>query len=165
MSDNTPKPADPASAASERALPAIADWTGYLGLLPFAAAMLGVAFAPSVVLQDYALRLAIAYGAAILSFVGAVHFGFCVLGRLPWTLGVVIGATTPAVVGAAAVLIGGQRGLALLIVGFGLFWLYEARSPAVSLPPSYLSLRRVLSVSVCALLALTLLLADHAGLR
>ncbi|MGB6603597.1 MAG: hypothetical protein WBE65_04820, partial [Steroidobacteraceae bacterium] len=64
----------------------------------------------------------------------------------------------------AAVLAGGQRGLALLVVGFGLFWLYEHRALGALLPPPYLSLRRNLSLAICMLLALTMIASDAAAL-
>ena len=44
---------------------------------------------------------------------------------------------------------------ALLIAGFGIFWLIEHRRLAADLPADYLALRRVLSICVCVLLALT----------
>jgi hypothetical protein len=70
----------------------------------------------------------------------------------------------PALLGVAATLLGGQRGLALLVVGFGVFWLYEHHSVGAELPAPYVSLRRNLSLVVCALLAFTMILSDSAGL-
>ena len=61
-------------------------------------------------------------------------------------------------------LVGGQRGLALLVAGFGLFWIYEHRRLGERLPPDYLRLRRNLSLAVCSLLALTMILSDAKGL-
>jgi uncharacterized membrane protein len=52
------------------------------------------------------------------------------------------------------VVLGGSRGTALLLVGFGFFWLHEHRRHGEELPPDYLQLRRVLSLTVCILLAL-----------
>ncbi|HPF25042.1 MAG TPA: DUF3429 domain-containing protein [Steroidobacteraceae bacterium] len=146
-------------------VPRLADWAGYLGLMPFAAALLGVALAAAFDWREFALRFSIAYGAAILSFVGAVHFGLVVARRTPDTLAFVAGAIAPSLVAVAALLLGGQRGLALLTVGFGLFWLYENRRCSHLLPAAYVNLRRNLSLAVCALLALTMFAADHAGLR
>jgi Protein of unknown function (DUF3429) len=142
-----------------------AEWTGYLGLIPFVTALAMVAFAPGFGWQSLALSAAVAYGAAILTFVGAVHFGLALANRLPWSLTVVLGAVAPSIAGAVAVVVGGQRGLGLLVVSFGVFWLYEARMHGSTLPDGYLSLRRNLSMAVCALLALTLFAADSAGLR
>ena len=143
----------------------LAEWSGYLGLLPFAAALIGVVAAPTLGWREFALRLAIGYGAAILSFVGAVHFGLALARRFPWTIAVTLGAITPAIAAVVALLLGGQRGLALLTVSFGIFWLYEGRRCGDWLPPAYLNLRRTLSLAVCSLLALTMFAADHVGLR
>lgn len=147
------------------ALSPAAEWAGYLGVLPFAAAAIAVAFWPDFPGRDFAQRLALAYGAVILAFVGAVHFGLALAGIMPWTSIRIAGAITPSLAGAAAVFVGGQPGLALLVVGFGLFWLYEHRACASELPREYLALRRSLSLSVCAILALTLIASEGAGLR
>lgn len=128
---------------------------GYLGLLPFAAAFVLAAFGGSPQMSALGLRIALAWGAVILSFIAAVHWGLALAGRWPWTIKVVVVSTIPSVLGAAAVLLGGERGIALLVAGFGLFWLFEHRRLADSLPPDYLLLRRVLSIGVCVLLVLT----------
>ncbi|MCU0759385.1 MAG: DUF3429 domain-containing protein [Steroidobacteraceae bacterium] len=143
----------------------LAEWIGYAGLLPFLGAMLGVGLAPGIDQRDLAQRLGIGYGATILSFVGAVHWGLAVAGRWRWSAGVAFGSIAPSVVATLAVLLGGQRGLGLLVVGFGLFWVYEHRRLGASLPPDYVALRRTLSLAVCALLALTMILSERAGLR
>lgn len=127
---------------------------GYLGLLPFAAALLLAVFGASD-LSEFGLRLAIAWGAVILTFIAAVHWGLALAGRWRWSASVVILSTAPSVLGTAAVLVGGERGIALLVAGFGIFWLLEHRRLAADLPPDYLALRRVLSICVCVLLALT----------
>jgi hypothetical protein len=143
----------------------LAEAAGYAGLLPFLGALLGVGLLPTFEQRDLAQRLALGYGATILSFVGAVHWGLAVAGRWAWSPGVVVGSTLPAVVATLALLVGGQRGLGLLVVGFGLFWVYEHRQQGARLPPAYLSLRRSLSLAVCSLLALTMILSESAGLR
>jgi hypothetical protein len=127
---------------------------GYLGLLPFLGALLLTVLGDPATI-DFGSRLAIAWGAVILSFIAAVHWGLALAGRWPWTFSVIGVSTAPAVLGAAAVLVGGERGIALLIVGFGIFWLIEHRRLAADLPADYLALRRVLSICVCVLLALT----------
>jgi hypothetical protein len=73
-------------------------------------------------------------------------------------------AAAPALVAAAAVLVGGQRALALLTVGLGFFWLYEHRSLGSMLPGAYLGWRRNLSLATCTLLALSMIASDAAGL-
>jgi hypothetical protein len=59
----------------------------------------------------------------------------------------------------------GQRGLALLTVATGIFWLYEHRSAGAELPPDYLGLRRNLTLAACTILAITMILSEGAGLQ
>lgn len=128
---------------------------GLLGLIPFAFALGCVMTDTHYGLGDLGERIALAWGAVILAFIAAVHWGLALAGRWPWSVAVIIGSTTPSVLGALGVLIGGERGIALLVAGFGAFWLYETRWHADDLPANYLALRRILSMGVCALLALT----------
>jgi hypothetical protein len=114
---------------------------------------------------EMAQRIAVAYGAVLLAFTGAVHWGLALAGRLSWAPARIAGAVLPALTGAAAQIIAGQRGLALLVVGFGVFWLYEHRNVGPELSQEYLSIRRNLTLAVCALLAITMILSDSAGLR
>jgi hypothetical protein len=55
-------------------VPGAATWLGYAGLLPFVAALLGFLLSGEP-RQAYFAQQFIAYGAVILSFVGAVHWG------------------------------------------------------------------------------------------
>jgi len=141
-----------------------AEIVSYAGVLPFVLCLLGVALLRDYAYRELAQRIAISYGAAVLSFVGAVHWGLALAGYLPWRPVRIGAAVLPAIVGVTATILGGQRGLALLVVGFGVFWLYEHRSVGGELPPDYLSLRRNLSLVVCTLLAVTMILSDSAGL-
>ena len=133
---------------------------GYLGLIPFAGALVALLSTDDATVRGLAERLALGWGAAILSFVAAVHWGLALAGRWPWSIGVIVGSVLPSVLGAAAVIVAGSRGIALLVVGFGLFWLFEHRQRALDLPADYLALRRNLSLSVCVLLALTAIALD-----
>lgn len=149
----------------------LARWAGYLGLLPFAAALVlailgttGSAGMPPSWALPNAEALALAWGAIILTFVAAVHWGLALAGAWAWTRVSVLGAILPSVVALAALLVGGIRGIALLVAGFGLFWLYEHRFHAAHLPADYLTMRRHLTLSVSALLALTAFTLD-AGAR
>jgi len=137
-------------------------WAGYLGLLPFVAALLCAVFGHGPLWWQVSERLALGWGAAILGYVSAVHWGLALAGRWPWTASIVLGSTLPSVLAAAAVLIGEGRGLALLVVGFGLFWLYEHRQHQQDLPADYLALRRNLSLTVCVLLAMSAIALDNA---
>jgi hypothetical protein len=83
---------------------------------------------------------------------------------MDWRAVRIAGAILPALLGVVATVLGGQRGLALLVVGFGLFWLYEHRSVGGELPAAYVSLRRNLSLVVCTVLAVTMIVSDTAGL-
>jgi hypothetical protein len=135
---------------------------GYLGLLPFMAALLCTLLGDSPFWWHLGERLALGWGAAILGYVSAVHWGLALAGRWSWSAGIVIGSTLPSVLAAAAVVIGDVRGLALLVAGFGVFWLYEHRRHRQDLPVDYLALRQRLSLSVCVLLALTAIALDNA---
>ncbi len=141
-----------------------AEAVSYAGVVPFVACLLGVALLPNYGLRELAQRIAISYGAVVLAFVGAVHWGLALGGSMAWRPVRIAGAILPALVGATATLIGGQRGLALLVVGFGVFWLYEHRNVGAELPAPYLSLRRNLSLVACTLLAITMIISDAAGL-
>jgi len=140
------------------------EWTGYLGVAPLVLCLAGVGLAPAYPVRELAQRSAIAWGAALLGFAGAVHFGLALAGRLPWGRARIGAALAPALVGAAAVVTGGQHGLALLVAGCGVFGLYEHRRLGPQLPQGYLSLRRQLTLATCLLLALTMFVSDAAGL-
>lgn len=143
----------------------IAEIVSYAGVAPFVLCLLGVAMLPGYDEREMAQRIAIAYGAVVLAFAGAVHWGLALAGRIAWSPLRIVGAVVPALLGVTATLLGGQRGLALLVVGFGVFWLYEHRSVGAELPAAYVSMRRNLSLVVCTLLSFTMILSDTAGLR
>ena len=142
----------------------VAEIVSYAGVVPFVLCLLGVALLPDYGERELAQRIAISYGAGVLAFIGAVHWGLALAGRMAWRPVRIAGSVLPALFGATASLLGGQRGLALLVVGFGAFWLYEHRNVGTELPAAYVSLRRNLSLVVCTLLAVTMILSDTAGL-
>lgn len=133
-------------------------------MAPFVASTIAVALLPGYAERLLAQHVALVYGAVVLASVGAVHWGLALARELEWTALRIGGATFPGLCAAASVLLGGQHGLALLVVGFGLFWLYEHHSVAHELPADYLRLRRNLTVVGCCLLALTMMLSESAGL-
>jgi hypothetical protein len=141
-----------------------AELLSYLAVAPLLACLACVVLLPGYTGRELAQRGAIAWGAVLLACAGAVHWGLALAGRLPSTPARTTAAAAPAIVAAVAVLVGGQHALALLVVGCGIFWLYEHRSLGTLLPPAYLSLRRNLSVATATLLALTLIASDAAGL-
>jgi len=129
---------------------------GYAGLLPFIACVLGIAALDGAPRQ-FAVRALVAYGAVILSFLGAVHWGLLLrAAQAPVQRQLVIGVL-PSLAAWAALLLQDRQALAVLVVAFGVFWLYEHRVAGLALlPADYLRLRRSLSLAVCSLLALGL---------
>jgi hypothetical protein len=130
---------------------------GYAGLLPFVACALATALLDGEA-RSFAVQALVAYGAVILSFLGAVHWGLLLRAGEPHVQSQLAVGVVPALAGWVALLLPEREALALLIVAFGGFWLYEHRAVGSRLlPPDYLSLRRSLSLAVCALLTLGLL--------
>ena len=141
-----------------------AGWAGYLSVVPLVLGLAAVGLLPEYAARELAQRITLAWGAVLLAFTGAVHWGLMLAGRLPWSAQGSLGALAPALIGCAALVIAGQRGLALLVVGFGGFWLYEHRVLGDALPKDYLDLRRALSLATCLVLALTMFVSEGAGL-
>ena len=104
----------------------------------------------------------IAYGAVILAFLGAVHWGFALAAtaeaetrhaRTRLTLGVV-----PALIGWGALLLPPWAGLTVLICGFLVVWATEEGAAREGLVPTrYLWLRRLLTLAVVVILSATLM--------
>lgn len=144
-----PQPAPPQPA------PPLATWLGLAGLLPFAAAAAGAWVGPDA-WRGPAVSALAAYGAVILSFLGAVHWGFA-LGtptaaatRPRLLLGVL-----PALVGWLALLLPTTPGLVLLASAVLATAAVEAAAARHGLmPEGYMRLRWVLSIGAgCCLLA------------
>lgn len=140
------------------------EWASYACVALLLLGLAGVGLLPEYAARELAQRGTLAWAGVLLAFTGAVHWGLALAGRMPWRANSIVAALAPAVCAAAAVMIGGQRGLALLVVGFGMFWLYEHRVLGAQLPPAYLNLRRQLSVAICVLLAVTMIISDANGL-
>jgi hypothetical protein len=153
----------PATGVPARIAPAL-EWAGYACVAPLIAGLAGVGLLPDHAARELAQRGTVAWGGVVLAAAGALHWGLMLAGHLRASATTVAAALTPALCAAAGILLGGQRGLALLTVGFGVFWLYEHRVLGAQLPPAYLDLRRHLSVAICALLAMTMFVADAQGL-
>ncbi|HXY76361.1 MAG TPA: DUF3429 domain-containing protein [Steroidobacteraceae bacterium] len=141
-----------------------AEWLGYLSVAPLVACLAGIGLLSGLAERELAQRIALGWGAVLLALTGGVHLGLALGGRLPGDPVRIAAAVVPSVLGAIAVVMGGQRGLALLVVGFGTFWLYEHRSLGTHLPPAYLNLRRHLTLAICILLAFAMFVSDGAGL-
>lgn len=145
-------------------LDALTEWAGYLGMAPLVLCLAAVGLLPEYAAREMAQRVALAWGAVLLTSSGAVHVGLALAGRLPWHAARLGAALVPGVLGAVAVVLGGQRGLAVLVVGFGGFWLYEHRVLGQELPVAYLNMRRQLTLATGMLLAVTMFISDAAGL-
>lgn len=144
------------SANPQSVLPEGFNALGYAGIVPFVAGALGIALLEGEA-RLLAVRVLSAYGAVILSFLGAVHWGLLLRRPDPPVAARLLAGVLPALAGWIALLLPGRPGLALLVVAFGGFWLYEHRAlPDGWLPDGYLRLRRNLSLAVCSLLALGL---------
>jgi Protein of unknown function (DUF3429) len=141
-----------------------AEWLAYGSALPLLLCLAGVGLLPSISAQELAQRIAIAWGAVLLAAGGALHLGLALAGRqVPERAPLAI-ALLPLLLAALAIVLGGQRALALLVVGYGGLWLYEHRALGSHLPPAYLALRRQLTLASCMLLTLTMFVSDTAGL-
>lgn len=139
-------------------LPRAVAWLGYGGLLPFLGAALLIAIEPAQ--ADLWRKAMIAYGAVILSFVGALHWGFAMtLASLPdeakqrcfvWSV-------VPALVAWPALLLPSTWGGALLIAGFVAHYGQDVRlSRRADVPGWYLPLRLRLTALACACLAVVI---------
>jgi hypothetical protein len=143
-----------AGGAPGSALPFPALWLGLGGLLPFVACTaLVLGGGPLAGLAEDALA---AYGAVILAFLGAVHWGLALAdpadaaaARTRLTLGVL-----PALAGWAALLTPNWIGFAVLVAGFAGTWMAEeAAARAGRVGARYLWLRRGLTLAVVAMLS------------
>lgn len=127
--------------------PTAAAWMGYLGLLPFFIAGLGLWVGPS-----WLGGWLTAYGAVILAFVGAIHWGVAMSQRNPAAESF-YASVLPALVGWVALLVPRLIGLPILIAGFVAWRVWEHRVGQASMPRWFRRLRTVLTVG--AVLGLT----------
>lgn len=130
---------------------------GFAGLIPFVTLSLGC----WIVHPDWLPTLVaaqLAYGIAILSFLGGIHWGavlLCSTLPLPRLRIALMWGVTPALIGVVAsqMLIG--PGFALMIVAFALLFLVDRRLyPWYRIPDWFIALR--LKLSCVVVLALTL---------
>ena len=151
MHDAVPAP----TAAPDATPPRHVAWLGYGGLVPF----VGLAAAHLLGVQPRATSLALlAYGAVILSFVGALHWAFAMLlpqlapARSAWMFA---WSTVPALMAWCALLLEPRVGSVILVVAFALHYLQDRRLSAQAvLPAWYLPLRlRLSTVAIVCLLA------------
>lgn len=151
-------------AGNLREVPAAALWPGLAGLLPFlACALLPLATdAGWHPLQQQAL---VAYGALILTFVGAIHWGIALMApRGPAGDACFAWSVVPALWGWLAMFPSFIVSLALLGAGFIVQLAVDYRvAAAFGLPAWYLALRSLLTSCVLLSLLLASLAAALAG--
>lgn len=136
-------------------IPLPAKVLGYAGLIPFLASALAAWILPYEHLL-LAQSVQVAYGAVILSFMGAVHWGLAMAGTgvegRPWramTWKRLGGSVVPALIGWLALLIFPLWGQALLFLGFVLVFLGDVTMVKLeAAPPWYPKLRKPLTVIV-----------------
>ena len=149
------------ASVSAQAMPRMVAWLGYGGLLPFVALMVLSFIDPS---RSGAWQQGLLnYGAVILSFVGALHWGFA-MGTLPlserarnvgfaWSV-------VPALLAWLALLLDPFAGSALMAAGFAAHYVQDRRlASQTTLPAWYMPLRLRLS----AVAALCLLVGSFAS--
>jgi len=140
---------------STNTLSSTANGLGYAGLIPFVTFTLALVAWPEKQLWWHSALLA--YGAVILSFVGAIHWGLAMQARdsrerpaaLAWSV-------VPSLLGWVALLVSAPWGYPVLLFGLWLHYAQDLRWPADSpLPEWYLPLRTRLTgvASICLLLA------------
>jgi len=133
--------------------PAAVAWLGYGGLLPFVGSALLCWLEPNH--RSLWLDLLLAYGAVILSFVGALHWGFAMVHPASSgqsVSGMYLWSVMPALVGWVAMMVTPAVGAALLLAGFLSHYRQDLRlARLLPLPAWYLPLRLQLTVvaSLC----------------
>lgn len=129
--------------------PAMVAWLGYGGLIPFVV----LAVAGGILRTDAVTQAMLAYGAVILSFVGALHWGFAMAipdlddssrGHL------FIWSVVPALLAWICLLVPPRSACLWLVVGFVLHYGWDRRLPFLArLPAWYLPLRLRLTAVAC----------------
>ena len=146
MSDSTTKSA-----------PAAVKYLSYAGLIPFLAALAGL-FILADAPRDLALRALLAYAAVILSFVGAVHWGYLLHAgpdHAPRLLGL---STLPNLTAWLSLLLADRIALFVLTLAFPLLLLYEKASALNGILPGwYMTMRARLTGIVTATLVIALI--------
>lgn len=148
--------------ADQASRPAVVAWLGYGGLLPFLGGALVCWFEPNH--RSFWLETLLGYGAVILSFVGALHWGVAMVhpatagrsmnGMYAWSV-------MPSLLGWLALLVHPAAGATLLIAGFLAQYRQDLRLARVlPLPTWYLPLRLQLTVVACLCLAVVYVLKD-----
>ena len=140
-----------------KSAPAAVKYLSYAGLIPFIAALAGL-FILADAPRDLALRALLAYAAVILSFVGAVHWGYLLHAgpdHAPRLLGL---STLPNLTAWLSLLLADRIALFVLTLAFPLLLLYEKASALNGILPGwYMTMRARLTGIVTATLVIALI--------
>ena len=129
---------------------------GYAGLIPFVVFSIGCWIPLPYVVN--APDILIAYGAVILSFMGAVHWGAAMVNTDQQRGGYILASVIPALLAWPALLLPHSLALALLLAGFiGLYVYDRSVEKAQLLPVWYIPMRTRLTAIVTICLAVALL--------
>lgn len=143
----------------------LAYFLGIAGLIPFVVLMLGCLLVHPAWLNDF-LAGQRAYGIAILSFLGGVHWGSAMMATglsLSQTRKAMLWGITPPLVAWFSVMTDGF-GFAVLIAGFIAAYLVDRRLYGwYQMPPWFIKLRMVLTAIVVLSLAFTIVIANARG--
>jgi hypothetical protein len=137
---------------SDRAIPRIALWLGYAGLVPFVASALALWAAPER-LHGFVLYSLLTYSAVILSFMGAIHWGLAMREQgvsSPLQLGL---SVVPSLVGWVALALAPMTSFAVLIIAFVALYTADMCAAHLGLAPSWYPRLR-LPLTVIAVLSL-----------
>lgn len=139
-------------------IPPIVNWLGYGGLLPFVALAVALWVGNSDSNSNSSLwrEALVSYGAVILSFVGALHWGFAMT-QVDMTTHqrthCFVWSVVPALMAWVALLMTPKYAISLLVTGFLIhFWQDRHLVKVVDLPAWYLPLRLKLTFVACAAL-------------
>ena len=129
---------------------------GYAGLMPFVVFSIGCWIPLPYVVN--APGIIIAYGAVILSFMGAVHWGVAMVNTDQQRGSYILASVIPALLAWPALLLPHSLALALLLAGFiGLYVYDRSVEKAQLLPGWYIPMRTRLTTIVTLCLAAALL--------
>jgi len=137
------------------ALQARARLLGFAGLVPFVSAAGALFFGPAG-LEALAMRSLLAYGAIILSFMGAVHWGLAMASTREDAVAQLSLSVLPGLLGWVALLLPPTPACLLLLVAFiALYWFDLRAAPRGAVPDWYPALRLPLTLGVVLCLSLT----------
>ena len=140
-------------------VPNIATILGYFGLLPFIGLALGLWLAPKQYLPDIHYAL-LTYGAVILSFMGAIHWGAAFdlkSDRQKLQLGI---SVIPSLIAWLAMLIPPNYAYAVLIVAFSILCIFDSQMTKQGCMPDWYPTLRVTLTTIVVAALITSLLAN-----